>query len=70
MTMTPPTREETEAHWLECPCCGDTALDDPGGDGYLDGTPIECGCPGWVSVEPDGEAWVNSGNEPCPKCGP
>jgi hypothetical protein len=70
MTMTPPTREETEAHWLECPCCGDTALDDPGGDGYLDGTPIECGCPGWVSVEPDGEAWVNNGDEPCPKCGP
>ena len=50
---------------LECPCCGnDGAVADSNGEFY-DEQPLICGCPGWVSVEEDGEASIHNGEEPC-----
>ena len=56
-----------EAVTLECPCCGDDGAVSV--DGYFsDGQPLTCGCPGWVVVEEDGDAWVNNGDTPCQQC--
>lgn len=52
---------------LECPCCGDIGVESNDGL-FQDGQPLTCGCPGWVSVEEDGDAWINNGDEPCPRC--
>ena len=52
---------------LECPCCGDEGAT-PTKDGYWDGQPLTCGCPGLVCVEEDGEVWINNFDEPCGKC--
>ncbi len=56
--------------YLECPCCGgDGAVSD--GDGlFSDGQTLVCGCPGWVSVDADGdeEPWINNGDARCAKC--
>ena len=50
---------------LECPCCGDDgAVSTPDGEFY-DGQALICGCVGWVSVDEDGEAWINNGDEDC-----
>jgi hypothetical protein len=29
---------------------------------------LMCGCPGWVSVDEDGDAWINNGDAECKKC--
>lgn len=56
--------------YLECSCCGDDgAMSNAAGE-FFDGQPLICGCPGHVCVEEDGDAWVNAGDEPCPKCAP
>ncbi len=55
--------------YLECPCCGDDgAISDAEGC-FVDGQPLVCGCPGWVSVDEDLDAWINNGDAPCLKCG-
>jgi hypothetical protein len=54
---------------LECPCCGDDGCESNDRGEFFDGQSLTCGCPGWVTVEEDGEAWINSGDELCRKCG-
>jgi hypothetical protein len=54
--------------YLECPCCGDNGAASDGEGCFWDGQLLICGCPGWVSVDEDGEAWINSGDAPCVKC--
>ena len=47
---------------LECPCCGcEGAFADEDGRFY-DGQPIVCGCTGHISVDEDGDAWVDNGD--------
>jgi hypothetical protein len=54
--------------YLECPCCGsDGAASDARG-WFHDGQPLICGCPGWVSFDPDDGPWINNGDDPCQKC--
>lgn len=45
--------------YLECPTCGyEGAQSDK--DGYFfDGQPLICGCHGLVSVDEDGDTWIN-----------
>lgn len=46
--------------FLECPCCGDDgAVSNDRGEFY-DGQGLICGCNGSVSVDEDGEAWINA----------
>jgi hypothetical protein len=52
---------------LECPCCGDDGVIVDSG-GVFDGQGLMCGCPGWVSVDEDGDAWINNGDAECKKC--
>lgn len=52
---------------LECPCCGDDGAESIEGE-FTDGQALICGCPGWVSIEPDGEAWINNGDAVCQQC--
>ena len=52
---------------LECPCCGDDGAESPYGLFY-DGQELICGCPGWVSVDEDGDVWINNGDDVCPRC--
>lgn len=54
--------------YLECPCCGDNGAASDGEGCFYDGQGLICGCLGWVSVDEDGEAWINTGDEKCPKC--
>jgi hypothetical protein len=53
--------------YLECPCCGDAGAASDGEGCFYDGQQLICGCSGWVSVEENGEAWINNGDEPCPE---
>ena len=53
-------------HYLECPCCGDDGAIANQEGGCADGQPLICGCSGWVSVDEDGDAWINNGDVPCP----
>ena len=53
---------------LECPCCGDDGATANAAGDFVDGQPLECGCPGWVSVDEDDGAWINNGDEPCIQC--
>jgi hypothetical protein len=55
-----PTRQT-----LECPCCGCEGVTANDAGEFVDGTPLECGCPGWVSVSEDDGAWINNGDLPC-----
>jgi len=50
---------------LECPCCGDVGAVPDAAGYYTDGQCLVCGCPGWVSIDLDNTAWINSGDEPC-----
>ena len=54
--------------YLECPCCGDNGAASDGEGSFYDGQELICGCAGWVSVDEDGEAWINNGDAPCVKC--
>ncbi len=54
------------SEYLECPCCGDDGAE-PDTDGlFHDGQLLICGCVGSVSVDEDGDVWINNGDEPCP----
>jgi len=56
------------ADTLECSCCGDDgAVADKDGNFY-DGQPLICGCPGMVSVDEDGDVWINNFDAHCEKC--
>jgi len=45
--------------YLECPCCGaEGAVSDADGL-FHDGQLLICGCSGLVSVEEDGDVWIN-----------
>jgi hypothetical protein len=53
--------------YLECPCCGDDGAESYSDEGWFyDGQALICGCVGWVTVEENGEAWINNGDDPCP----
>lgn len=54
--------------YLECPCCGGNGAASDAEGCFYDGQGLICGCPGAVSVDEDGEAWINSGDEPCAQC--
>ncbi len=45
---------------LECSTCGDIAAKPDRDVWFTDGQALICGCAGWVVVEEDGVAWVNS----------
>lgn len=51
--------------YIECPCCGDDGAVSDSAGLFFDGQPLICGCRGWVSVDEDGAAWINNGDEPC-----
>lgn len=53
---------------LECPCCGDDGAYANAAGEFADGQALTCGCPGWVTVEEEGEAWINNGDAPCDRC--
>lgn len=53
---------------LECPCCGDDGATADAHGEFADGQPLECGCPGWVTIDEDGEVWINNGDQPCQRC--
>jgi hypothetical protein len=57
-----------EAVYLECPCCGCEGAAGNGAGWFYDGQALICGCPGSVSLDEDGEAWINNGDGPCPNC--
>ena len=52
---------------LKCPRCGDDGAIAGDDDWFIDGQVLVCGCPGWVTVEETGEAWINTGDEFCLK---
>jgi len=52
--------------YLECPCCGDDGAVSDREGWFHDGQALLCGCSGWVSLDEDGDAWINNGDEPCP----
>lgn len=56
--------------YLECPCCGDNGAASDGEGCFIDGQTLICGCPGWVSVDSDGDEdpYINNGDAPCLKC--
>lgn len=56
--------------YLECPCCGGDGAASDGEGSFFDGQSLICGCAGWVSVDEDGDAWINTGDEPCPSTAP
>ena len=45
--------------YLECPCCGDDGAVSDAAGFFHDGQPLICGCSGCVSVDEDGDAWIN-----------
>ena len=51
--------------YLECPCCGDDGAASDAEGCFYDGQSLICHCVGWVSVDEDGEAWINNGDG-CP----
>jgi hypothetical protein len=53
---------------LECPCCGGIGAEANAAGEFVDGQPLVCGCPGWVSVDEDDGPWINNGDEPCQRC--
>lgn len=56
--------------YLECPCCGGDGAASDGEGNFMDGQSLICWCPGWVSVDDDGEEepYINNGAEPCQQC--
>ena len=56
--------------YLECPCCGDDGAESDEAGYFHDGQSLICGCPGWVSVDSEGdeEPSINNGDESCAKC--
>ena len=56
--------------YLECPCCGDNGAASDGEGCFVDGQALICGCPGWLSVDSDGDEdpWINNGDAECAKC--
>ena len=56
--------------YLECPCCGDNGAASDGEGCFVDGQSLICGCPGWVSVDSDGDddPYINNGDAECLKC--
>lgn len=52
---------------LECPCCGGDGAESVDGE-FHDGQALICGCPGWVSIDPDDGPWINNGDARCQKC--
>jgi hypothetical protein len=54
--------------YLECSCCGDDGAASDGEGCFYDGQALICGCPGWVSVDEDGDAWINNGDDACEIC--
>ena len=54
--------------YLECPCCGDDGAVSNADGEFFDGQALICNCPGYVSVDEDGEPWINSGDQPCQSC--
>lgn len=48
---------------------GDNGAASDGEGCFYDGQALICGCPGWVSVDADGDEdpWINNGDEPCEK---
>lgn len=62
------TRTGGRMTYLECPCCGnDGAVSNDRGE-FHDGQSLICDCSGGVSVDEDGEAWINNGDALCPQC--
>ncbi len=57
--------------YLECPCCGGDGAVSDGVGRFFDGQPLICGCPGWISLDADGddEPWINNGDAVCVPCG-
>lgn len=54
--------------YLECPCCGEEgAMSSPDGR-FEDEQPLICGCPGHVSINDDGETWIDNGEGFCAHC--
>jgi len=54
--------------YLECPCCGDDGSESDSDGLFYDGQALICGCPGLVSVDEDGDYWINNFDAPCQKC--
>ena len=54
--------------YVECPCCGNDGAVSDGDRRFFDGQALICGCPGLVSVDEDGDVWINNGDAPCLKC--
>ena len=54
--------------YIECPCCGCEGAESDCDGMFYDGQQLICLCPGWVSVDEDGESWINNGDEPCIIC--
>lgn len=59
-----------DREYLECPCCGDVGAWASTEGLFMDEQALTCGCPGLVSVDEDGDVWINNGDEPCKKCDP
>ena len=57
-----------EREYLECPCCGDDGAGANEHGEFYDGQRLICGCPGWVTCDEDGAAWINNGDQQCKKC--
>jgi hypothetical protein len=64
----PPDDTTRKPDTLECPCCGDVGAEADRFNWFYDGQPLICGCPGWVSVSDDDEAWINNGDDSCLRC--
>lgn len=58
-------RVEMSETTLECPCCGDDGAVSKDGL-FHDGQSLVCGCVGWVSVDENGDVWINNGDDQCP----
>lgn len=64
--MSTTATKERGQTYLECPCCGDDGAESDAAGLFYDGQSLICGCVGWVSVDEDGEVWINNGDEVCP----
>lgn len=62
---------ERSEMYLECPCCGDDGAVSDSKGLFVDGQALICGCPGWVSVDSEGDddPYINNGDAECLKCG-
>lgn len=61
--------DDVNDDYLECPCCGDVALEPDEAGRYEDGARTTCGCPGLIAIDEDGYAFVMGlDDEECPRC--